>query len=180
MQPRVASRNEAQPTAAPAGRISRIRHILVTERHSTEPVRENVMRSTERADSPEANPGAASETPGILVVDDEQAVRGVVVRLLRRRGYDAMDAPDAETALSVLGTEARRLRLVITDDRMPGMSGQELAAVIARIYPHLRVLLITGVAGGSVRDADQGGIIRVLPKPFTSEGLLGAVTELMS
>jgi hypothetical protein len=42
------------------------------------------------------------------------------------------------------------------------------------------VLLITGVAGGSVRDADQGGIIRVLPKPFTSEGLLGAVTELMS
>jgi len=69
---------------------------------------------------------------------------------------------------------------VITDDRMPGMSGQELAAVIARIYPHLRVLLITGVAGGSVRDANQGGIIRVLPKPFTSEGLLGAVTELMS
>ena len=135
------------------------------------------MLPTALAASPEANPGVSGATPGILVVDDERAVRGVVVRLLRRRGYDTLEAPDAETAISILGTEAGRLRLVITDDRMPGMSGHELAAVIARIYPHLRVLMMSGIAGAS--GAGTGPIVHLLPKPFSSERLLEAVTALM-
>jgi DNA-binding NtrC family response regulator len=77
-------------------------------------------------------------------VDDERAVRGGVVRLLQRRGYETAEAPDAETALSILGREPRRFGLVITDDRMPGMSGYELVAVIARIHPHLRIVLMSG------------------------------------
>lgn len=131
-----------------------------------------------RPASPDVSPSTASAKPGILVVDDERAVRGVVLRLLRRRGYDALEAPDAESALSLLGTEAARLRLIITDDRMPGMSGQELVAVVTRIYPHLRVLMISGIAGADPA-IGQGGVVRVLPKPFTSEGLLEAVTELL-
>ena len=79
----------------------------------------------------------------------------------------------------MLGTEAGRLRLVITDDRMPGMSGQELVAVIGRIYPHLRGLLMSGFGGATGPATGQDGVAPALLKPFTSEGLLEAVTDLL-
>jgi PleD family two-component response regulator len=54
----------------------------------------------------DANPSAAgATTTAILIVDDDRAVRGVVVRLLQRRGYESAEAPDAETALSILGSD---------------------------------------------------------------------------
>jgi CheY-like chemotaxis protein len=127
----------------------------------------------------DANPGAAGATTAILVVDDERAVRGVVVRLLQRRGYETAEAPDAETALSILGNQPKRFRLVITDDRMPGMSGYELVAVIARIHPHLRIVLMSGFTGAGEPAGAPGGILRVLPKPFSSSGLLSMVTDVL-
>ena len=134
--------------------------------------------SLDPTSSPDASPAGTAATPGILVVDDERTVREVVVRLLRRRGYDAFDAPDAETALSMLGADPGRVRAVITDDRMPGMQGHELAAVIRRIHPHVRILMVSGIAEGS--RPDVGTAIRVLPKPFTAESLLEAVTALLA
>ena len=128
----------------------------------------------------DANPGAAGATTGILVVDDERAVRGVVVRLLQRRGYDTAEAPDAEAALSILASEPRRFGLVITDDQMPGMSGYELAAVIARIHPHLRIVLMSGYRDATAPVGDQGGMLRLLPKPFHAADLLGVVSEALA
>jgi CheY-like chemotaxis protein len=128
----------------------------------------------------DANPGAAGATTALLVVDDEPAVRGVVVRLLQRRGYETAEAPDAETALSILGGQPGRFRLVITDDRMPGMSGYELVAVIARIHPRLRIVLMSGYSDTGEASSGQGGMLRVLPKPFTVAGLLGAVTDVLA
>jgi DNA-binding NtrC family response regulator len=116
----------------------------------------------------------------ILVVDDERAVRGVVVRLLQRRGYETAEAPDAETALSILGNDPRRFRLVITDDRMPGMSGYELVAVIARIHPHLRIVLMSGYAGAPDTAGAHGGMLRMLPKPFHAARLLSTVAEALA
>jgi two-component system, cell cycle sensor histidine kinase and response regulator CckA len=128
----------------------------------------------------DANPSAAGATTAILVVDDERAVRGVVVRLLQRRGYETVEAPDAETALSILGSEPLRFGLVITDDRMPGMSGYELAAVIARIHPHLRIVLMSGYTDAAEPVAAQrGGMLRLLPKPFHAARLLSMVTDAL-
>lgn len=138
------------------------------------------MPPTHPAPSPDANPGAAGATTAILVVDDERAIRGVVMRLLRRRGYETEEAPDAETALSMLGSQPGRFRLVITDDRMPGMSGYELVAVIARIHPRVRVVLMSGYGDAAAALGGQGGVLRVLPKPFTAAGLLGMVTDVLS
>jgi DNA-binding NtrC family response regulator len=138
------------------------------------------MPYTHLAASLDANPGAAGAMTAILVVDDERAVRGVVVRLLQRRGYEAAEAPDAETALSILGGQPGRFRLVITDDRMPGMSGYELVAVIARIHPHVRIVLMSGYTDpAETADAQGSGILRVLPKPFNAAGLLGIVTDAL-
>jgi DNA-binding NtrC family response regulator len=137
------------------------------------------MHYTHLAANLYANPRAAGATMAILVVDDERAVRGVVARLLQRRGYETAEAADAETALSMLGSPPGRFRLVITDDRMPGMSGYELAAVIARIHPHLRIVLMSGYTDAPETVGARGGILRVLPKPFTASGLLGVVTEVL-
>jgi two-component system cell cycle sensor histidine kinase/response regulator CckA len=132
------------------------------------------------ATHPDASTGAAGATTAILVVDDERSVRAVVVRLLQRRGYEAVEAPDAETALSILSSQPGRFRLVITDDRMPGMSGYELAAVIARIHPRLRIVLMSGYSDTPDALGGQGEILRVLPKPFTVSGLLDMVTDILS
>ena len=129
--------------------------------------------------NPDANPGAAGAPAAILVVDDERSVRGVVVRLLQRRGYETEEAPDAETALSMLGSAPGRFRLVITDDRMPGMSGYELVAVIERIHPRLRIVLMSGYSYAPEALRGQGAF-RVLPKPFTATGLLGLVTDILA
>jgi DNA-binding NtrC family response regulator len=138
------------------------------------------MQHTHLAADVDANPAAAGATTAILVVDDERAVRGVVVRLLQRRGYQTAEAPDAESALSILGSEPERFRLVITDDRMPGMSGYELVAVIARIHPHVRIVLMSGFTGAVDTESFQGGgILRVLPKPFDAARLLGVVTDAL-
>jgi DNA-binding NtrC family response regulator len=137
------------------------------------------MQYTHLAANLDANPRAAGATLAILVVDDERAVRNVVARLLQRRGYETAEAADAETALSMLGRQPGRFRLVITDDRMSGMSGYELAAVIARIHPHLRIVLMSGYTDTAETVGAQRGILSVLPKPFTASGLLGAVTDVL-
>jgi DNA-binding NtrC family response regulator len=112
-------------------------------------------------------------------VDDERAVRGVVARLLQRRGYETVEAPDAETALSILGSEPRRFGLIITDDRMPGMSGYELVAVIARIHPRVRIVLMSGYSDAVEPAGGQGGIFRLLPKPFHAASLLSVVNDAL-
>jgi two-component system, cell cycle sensor histidine kinase and response regulator CckA len=128
----------------------------------------------------DANPRAAGATAAILVVDDERAVRGVVVRLLQRGGYETAEAPDAETALSILGSEPRRFGLVITDDRMPGMSGYELVAVITRIHPHLRIVLMSGYTDAAESVGVQAGMVGMLPKPFHAAGLLSVVSDALA
>ena len=64
--------------------------------HGADP--ENLMRVTALAASLDAVPGAAGAIPSIPVVDDERPLREVLVRVLRRRGFEALEAPGAETA----------------------------------------------------------------------------------
>jgi CheY-like chemotaxis protein len=138
---------------------------------------EDLMRLTALAASPGAIPGAAGAIPSILVVDDERPLREVLVRVLRRRGFETLEAPDAETALSLLSTAAGAIRVVITDERMPGMSGSELAGVIARVYPQIRVLLISGLSDPAAAAASPQ--VHVLPKPFSLDELLQTVTDMV-
>jgi DNA-binding NtrC family response regulator len=132
------------------------------------------MRVTALAASLDAVPGTAGAIPRVLIVDDERSLRDVLVRVLRRRGFEALEAPDAETALSLLSAGA--IRLVITDERMPGMSGFELAGVIARVYPRIRVLLMSGLTDPAAAAAAPH--VYVLPKPFSLDVLLQAVTDM--
>ena len=124
----------------------------------------------------DAHPRPAGGIIRILVVDDEQAVRKVVRRSLRAHGYEVIEAEDGQAALGLLASEALRPHLVVTDEQMPTMSGRELAAVSSRVYPAVRVLLMSGA-----HEAGHGGTAAHgrLQKPFSGSGLVEAVRRVL-
>ena len=111
----------------------------------------------------------------VLLVDDEDVVRRITARILAGAGFRVLEAHDGEqaaTLLATLGTNA--VGLVVSDIRMPGMSGIELAAVVSERWPTLPVLLVSGQGG-----PPAGYPVPFLPKPFLPERLLAAVHDLL-
>jgi two-component system NtrC family sensor kinase len=110
----------------------------------------------------------------ILVVEDEPDVRAVVERALTQHGYTVDAVDSAETALVRAGS--KRYDLVITDLRMPGMSGRELFEQMHAQQPQLNWVFITGDTMSTTSEMllNQSGI-PFLAKPFTLEELWEAV-----
>jgi CheY-like chemotaxis protein len=129
--------------------------------------------------SPESNLHASGAPAVVLVVDDEESVRTVVSRTLRRYGYEVLEAPDALAALALLSGQHARVRLVLTDDTMPGMHGHELTNVIARVYPALPVVLMSGNQARFSHPPRDDTDELVLSKPFTITGLLAKVRQAL-
>lgn len=102
-----------------------------------------------------------SET--ILVVDDTEAFRHVVVRLLEILGYRVLAVEGAAAALEVLAQNPD-VSLLLTDVRMPGTCGPELASQVAERAPACRVMFMTGYGVGHIEGCDPGA---VLEKPFS-------------
>jgi PAS domain S-box-containing protein len=136
-----------------------------------------------RAATPQAPPEApaprGSET--VLVVEDEEAVRHLVCRVLRGKGYRVLEAPHAEAALTIASATVDPIHLLLTDIVMPGLGGPALAARLAAGRPGLRVLFITGYAPEAVERrgdlADAGGL---LEKPFSADQLARKVREVLA
>lgn len=116
----------------------------------------------------------------VLVIDDEDAVRGVLTRMLQASGYATTAAPNAAAALACF-TAGQRFDLVICDQRMPAMSGNECLQHIWSMVPDQRVLRVAGAS----QDADEaaealGRRTPVLVKPFTMERLLESVRDAIA
>jgi CheY-like chemotaxis protein len=113
--------------------------------------------------------------PAVLVVEDEECVRAVMRRTLERAGYQVWDSADGVQALGFLTQGV--VDAVVTDIRMPGMDGWELAAHLKTMTPPLPILFMSGY------DAHLGtGNLPgpVLAKPFRPEQLLDAMRRLLS
>lgn len=89
----------------------------------------------------------APGTETVLLVEDEDAVRRVGERLLRRDGYSVLAAASGAEALSIVQSLARPVDLLFTDVMMPGMNGRELAVRLRGIQPNLKVLFVSGYTG---------------------------------
>lgn len=120
-----------------------------------------------------------SRRPTILIVDDEAEVRRSLTRLLRRHGYDTCHAASASQALDVIERNPE-LRLVVTDFRMPGMTGTELATKLKAQQPDIQILLLSGYADLNevVAAFNEQSIQRFLTKPWDNEELLSALDTL--
>ncbi len=115
----------------------------------------------------------------ILVVDDEASIRDLCARVLSRNGFEVTLASTGEDAVTRL--QAAPYDLVISDIRMPGISGIDVLTTAKTLYPTIHVILITGFGTSEVADrATQGGVYRILTKPFDALELLGMVRKILA
>ena len=115
-----------------------------------------------------------SET--ILLVEDEDIVRHAIRRLLKKLGYTVLEASDGAEALAVMERATSPVHLVLTDVRMPGIGGAQLAALLAGRRPRVPVLFMTGYEGEDTPwTDDEHERRRWLLKPFSSAVLAAAV-----
>ncbi len=110
----------------------------------------------------------------ILVIDDDEPIREITRRVLEEEGYDAADAPDARSALVL--TAAAHFDAVVTDIRMPGLSGLELLAELKRTNPNAVVVVMTGYADMDiVLAALRAGADDFVVKPIDVRALAAVV-----
>ena len=106
----------------------------------------------------------------VLVVDDDEASRELMLEALRRSGYRLLAADSGETALELL--EKEHPDLVVTDVQMHGMSGIELVREISARHPEVLVVVVTAFTNSQVTiEAIRSGAFDFIPKPFQVERL---------
>jgi PAS domain S-box-containing protein len=119
-----------------------------------------------------------SET--ILLVEDEEAVRLFAANVLRRQGYEVLEAHNGLRAVELLERTESNVRLLLTDVVMPEMGGPELVARLRDLHPTLPVLYMSGYAERAVV---HNGLVKskqaFLPKPFTPIVLARKVREVL-
>jgi PAS domain S-box-containing protein len=127
----------------------------------------------------EATPASRPGHGRVLVVDDDDAVRGFAVRTLHALGYTVLAASDGERALAAVRDDegdGSAIDLLVADVVMPGMGGAKLAATLCTHFPAVRVLFTSGHADQQfLREELLGDEAVLLPKPFTAAQLTAAV-----
>ena len=123
---------------------------------------------------------AARGTETVLLVEDNEQVRAVAREILRRFGYVVVEATGAAEAIRLVAAHRGKLDLLLTDMRMPHMSGVELARHATRDRPHLRVLCMSGYSDDpALQESVEGERIAFLQKPFTPDSLARKVREVL-
>jgi two-component system, cell cycle sensor histidine kinase and response regulator CckA len=125
-----------------------------------------------------------SESPShttLLVVDDEEMIRRLAARMLGTLGFRVLVAGSGQEAVRLLRRGAHRIDAVVTDVAMPGIGGRELGETIARCWPQIRVLYMSGFAERRmVTDGSLDPTVPFIQKPFTSEQLGRKVRALLA
>ncbi|HEY9595393.1 MAG TPA: ATP-binding protein, partial [Spirochaetia bacterium] len=136
---------------------------------------EEDARSHGEAQTASSSPGGSER---VLLVEDDDSVRGLIVSILARAGYGVTEVRSGEAALRA--SDGGGFDLLVTDVVMPGMDGPEAATRIAKRCPGIGVLFVSGYAEGRIEERRrpwQGA--HFLQKPFTPETLLHKVREVL-
>ena len=117
----------------------------------------------------------------VLVIDDDEPVCRLICRILAANGYECIEARDGEEGLEVL--IHTRVAIVVVDPVMPRRGGADVIQRIRRMDPSLPIIAISGALGDEkhapLTEARTVGADLALAKPFTSENLLAAVSEVL-
>lgn len=129
------------------------------------------------ADQPTASPGERSRMKAhVLVIDDEAPVLAALRRLLRRE-FEVFTANSGAEGLDFM--QENEVQVILTDQRMPGMTGVDFLADVKTRHPDATRLLFTGYADleSVIQAINEGNVYRYLVKPWNPDELLGMVRE---
>jgi len=116
----------------------------------------------------------------ILIAEDDDAIRNLVVRALGEDGHDLTAAADGAAALDALSRHNGEFDLLLTDVKMPMMDGIALALAAGRYHPDVAIMLMTGYADQRERAHELDALVHdVIAKPFSVEQIKGAVREAL-
>ncbi len=115
----------------------------------------------------------------VLVVDDEPAIRDMLTHALSRESYEVLCADSAEEALDIIAQEP--VDVVLSDEKMPGMSGTEFLAIIRRKYPDTIRMILTGHASLelAIHAINEGEIYRFFTKPCNMVDLIVTIRQAL-
>jgi CheY-like chemotaxis protein len=139
-----------------------------------------VFLPARKAPAPAAEPASPDPLRGsqtILVVEDQDNVRKLIVQILRAQGYRVLEAANGYQALDEAARHPEVLHLMITDVVMPGMRGPELARRLAAVHPGTRVLFTSGYS--KTRNGLESSV-PYIAKPFTAASLAEKVREVLA
>jgi signal transduction histidine kinase/ActR/RegA family two-component response regulator len=122
-------------------------------------------------------PRGGGET--VLVVEDEEGLRNLNVRILTRAGYTVLSASDGVEAVEIFEANAERISLALIDAVMPRLNGREVYARIRGIKPGVGVLIYSGYPDGVPAEFLQSEGLQLLEKPFGADDLLRQVREIL-
>ncbi len=116
----------------------------------------------------------------ILLVDDDDAVRNLLARVLKSRGYEVLEAASGEQAQALFQQHQGPVHLLVCDVLMPGVSGPDLAARLAETTPDLRMLLMSGNPNLEPVIKDRHTSAEFIGKPFSPQQLVANVQHLLA
>ncbi len=129
------------------------------------------LAGSEFLDAPES-PQMEQVRQTILLVEDEEMVRGLICEVLRREGYRVLACSDAAEGIEASKRLGEKIDLLLTDVVMPGMNGPEMAARIQKTLPELRVVFMSGYSEQALaREGQVSPSFDYLQKPFTLKNL---------
>ena len=116
----------------------------------------------------------------ILVAEDDDTIRDLVVRALTEDGHELTAAANGAAALDVLNQQNGGFDLLLTDVKMPIIDGIALALAAGRDHPDVAIMLMTGFADQRERAHGLDALVHdVIAKPFTVDQIKGAVREAL-
>jgi len=115
----------------------------------------------------------------VLVAEDNPAVREFIVRSLASAGYKPTAVADGQQALDALAKE--KFDVLVTDIVMPNVDGIALALKAVRLFPDLRIVMVSGYAQERMRAHNLDALVhRIIAKPFSLEEICDAVKDSIS
>jgi CheY-like chemotaxis protein len=127
-----------------------------------------------------ADPRRAEEGETVLVIEDETAVRELVVDVLNDLGYRALEAADGPSGLNILQSP-ERVDLLVTDVGLPGMNGRQVAEAAREYRPGLKILFITGYAeSAAMANGFLAPGMEMVTKPFAIDALASRIRDMIA
>jgi hypothetical protein len=128
-----------------------------------------------------AEPAAPVASGIVLLVEDQDEVRRLAAAVLRRMGFTVLEAGDGDEAISVAGSHAGEIHVMLTDVIMPGMNGKELAERMTKLRPTTKVVFMSGYTDRVMStDGILDGSVIYLQKPFTAEQLNATMRRVLA